>query len=201
MRYPYKLMELGYDYKALEPVITEKTMGYHHGKHMAGYTNNLNAALESRKDLHEKTLVEILSDKELLDSNSAIKNNGGGVYNHTLYFNSLKKGTKPSKYVVDVLSKTFESLDNFKAELKKACLTQFGSGWAYLVVDEKKNLKIVKNGNQETPLVNNLTPIMTIDVWEHAYYLDYQNLRGKYVDELLSIINWDFVEKQLKEVL
>lgn len=200
-KYPYSLLELDYSYDSLEPAISKNTMEFHHGKHLNGYTNNLNAALEGKKELQDKTLVEILSDEKLLNENPAIKNNGGGVFNHTLYFEALKKDVKISSYVQDLLVKYFKSVELFKEEFKKAGMTQFGSGWAYLVVDSNKDLKIVKTANQDTPLKDNLIPVLTVDVWEHAYYLDYQNRRDSSIDSYFTIINWDIVEKRLKKAL
>ena len=203
--YPFDLMVLPYDYSALQPSVSRTTLEFHHDKHLQTYVNNLNAALEGSKDLKKKTLEEILSslDKLPADIATAVINNGGGVYNHNFYFEALTApdSTAPSDKLKDALEKTFGSFENFLAEFKKAALAQFGSGWAWLVMDDGSNLKIVRTANQDTPLKEGLKPLLTIDVWEHAYYLDYQNRRADYIDAYFKIINWDLVSKRFSLAL
>ena len=192
--YPFKLAELKYSYSALEPFISAKTLMLHHDKHMNAYVTNLNVALEKEETLQGLTLVELLSNEDLL-KNNAIRNNGGGAFNHALYFDQFAtKGSKVmSKEFESVLNKTFGSIEAFKKEFKSSAMGQFGSGWAWLVKDQD-NLKIITTANQDTPLVQGLKPIMGIDVWEHAYYVDYLNLRGDYIDACFEIIDWEYVE-------
>lgn len=203
MNYPYELQKLNYAYDALEPSISKKTMEFHHDKHLQSYVNNLNAALEKEIGLQQKNLDDILKNIDQISSvnATAICNNGGGVFNHNFYFEGLAAplSTNPSEYMEEVVSRAFGSLELFKEEFKKAGLAQFGSGWAWLVIDAKGKLKIVNTANQDTPLKHNMTPLLNIDVWEHAYYLDYQNRRPDYVEHYFDIINWDVVEQRLRD--
>ena len=198
--YPFDLMVLPYDYSALQPSVSRTTLEFHHGKHHQTYVNNLNAALEGSKEFRKKNLEEVLSSLDTLpaDIATAVTNNGGGVFNHNFYFEALapQGTTKPTKKFEDAVAAAFGSMENMLAELKKAALAQFGSGWAWLVIDADTNLKIVRTANQETPLKDGLKPLLTIDVWEHAYYLDYQNRRADYIDGYFKIINWDIVSKR-----
>ena len=198
--YPFDLMVLPYDYSALQPSVSRTTLEFHHDKHHQTYVNNLNAALEGSKEFRKKSLEEILSSLDTLpaDIAAAITNNGGGVFNHNFYFDALapQGTTKPTKKFEDAVAAAFGSMENMLAEFKKAALAQFGSGWAWLVIDADTNLKIVRTANQETPLKDGLKPLLTIDVWEHAYYLDYQNRRADYIDGYFKIINWDVVSKR-----
>ncbi|MEG1994799.1 MAG: superoxide dismutase, partial [Oscillospiraceae bacterium] len=201
--YPFELQPLPYEYNALEPVISEETLHFHHDKHLAAYVKNLNDALSKSEFFQKQTLDCILCNLETLpqDIKTAVTNNGGGVFNHNFYFSGMTKEftTKPSKKLEDAIVKTFGSMENFFGEFKKAAMGQFGSGWAWLVCDKCGNLKIVKTANQETPLKDRLKPLLTIDVWEHAYYLDYQNRRADYVDQYFKIINWDRASKIFEE--
>ncbi len=198
--YPFDLMVLPYDYSALQPSVSRTTLEFHHDKHHQTYVNNLNAALEGSKEFRKKNLEEILSslDKLPADIATAVTNNGGGVFNHNFYFEALapQGTTAPTKKFEDAVTAAFGSLENMLAELKKAALAQFGSGWAWLVIDADTNLKIVRTANQDTPLKDGLKPLLTIDVWEHAYYIDYQNRRADYIDAFFKIINWDVVSKR-----
>ena len=198
--YPFELMALPYDYSALEPTISKTTLEFHHDKHHQTYVNNLNTALADAKQLQKKSLEEILSNLNELPSEivTAVTNNGGGVFNHNFYFEALTapSTTSPTKQLEEALVKAFGSFDEFVAEFKKAALAQFGSGWAWLVYDTDNSLKIVKTANQETPLKNDQKPLLTIDVWEHAYYLDYQNRRADYIDAYMKAINWEVVSKR-----
>ena len=198
--YPFDLMVLPYDYSALQPSVSRTTLEFHHDKHHQTYVNNLNAALEGSKDFRKKNLEEILSNLDKLprDIATAVTNNGGGVFNHNFYFEALTApdSTAPSDKLKDALEKTFGSFENFLAEFKKAALAQFGSGWAWLVMDDGSSLKIVRTANQDTPLKDGMKPLLTIDVWEHAYYLDYQNRRADYIDSYFKIVNWDIVSRR-----
>ena len=198
--YPFELRALPYDYSALEPSIGKTTLEFHHDKHLSTYVNNLNSALAESKEFRRKNLEDILASLDTLptDIATAVTNNGGGVFNHNFYFEALTApdSTKPSKKLEDAVVKVFGSFENFLAELKKAALAQFGSGWAWLVSDLDGSLKIVRTANQETPLKDGQKPLLTIDVWEHAYYLDYQNRRADYIDAFFKIINWELVSKR-----
>lgn len=196
-KYPYELQPLPYDYSFLEPHISSTTMKFHHDKHLQTYVNNLNALLADEEELQKLTLEELLCNKEQLpvDKATAISNNAGGVYNHNFFFNSL---TSPNSSELkgelkNAVIDAFGSVDAFFEEFGKAAATQFGSGWAWLVLDDNNKLSIIKTANQDTTLQNNLKPLLAIDVWEHAYYLDYQNRRPDYIKEFSNIINWDVV--------
>ncbi|NCB73513.1 MAG: superoxide dismutase [Clostridia bacterium] len=199
--YPFELTPLTYDYSALEPGISKTTLEFHHDKHHAAYVTNLNNVLADNKDFKKKSLEEILQslDKLPADIAVAVTNNAGGVFNHDFYFEALTAPGKtvPTKKFEDAIIKDFGSFESFLEEFKKAAMAQFGSGWAWLVFDADANLKIVRTANQDTPLKDHLKPLLTIDVWEHAYYLDYQNRRAEYVDAYLKAVNWDVVSKRL----
>jgi superoxide dismutase, Fe-Mn family len=198
--YPFDLPVLPYDYSALESSVSKTTLEFHHDKHYQTYVTNLNLALAGAKELQRKSLEEILTSPEKLpqDISAAIINNGGGVFNHNFYFEALTapSTTSPSKRLADAIDKAFGSFDEFLAEFKKAAMAQFGSGWAWLVMDADEKLKIVRYANQETPLKDALKPLLTIDVWEHAYYLDYQNRRADYIDACIKLLNWDLISKR-----
>lgn len=198
-KYPFVLPPLPYEETSLEPYITAETLHYHYGKHFQTYVNNLNNALEKYPQMHNLTLKEILSDdfNDLPQSDSnAIMNNAGGVYNHYLYFNNLapaKENNKPSKELMEKIIETFGSFDKFKEDFEKKALAVFGSGWTYLVKTKSGQLDIVNLKNQDTLVAEGMHPIILFDVWEHAYYIQYQNLRAKYAKELWNIIK--FLEK------
>jgi len=199
----YLLPKLGYGYDALEPFIDQKTMEIHHSKHHQAYVTNLNAALEKHPEL-TLSLEEMLKDltKVPQDIRAAVQNNGGGHFNHTLFFELLKvnNGGLPSKELMTALEKTFGSFDQFKELFSTAAKTRFGSGWAWLVVTNEKELKVLSTPNQDTPLQEG-TPILGLDVWEHAYYLNYQNRRPDYVSAFFSVVNWDKVSALYKELV
>ena len=194
----YKLPELNYSYDALEPHIDSKTMEIHHGKHHAGYTNNLNNAI-SGSELENHSIEEIL--KNLNMDNSALRNNAGGYYNHNLFWNILSPngGGKPNGNLLESINQNFESFENFKNEFSKAAATRFGSGWAWLCVHENGKLEICSTANQDNPLMPGIGcggfPILAIDVWEHAYYLNYQNRRPDYINAFFNLINWNQVNE------
>ena len=197
---PFELPALPYARNALSPYISENTINYHYGKHHQAYVTNLNN-LVAGTDLEKKTLEEIIKISANDKTKAGIFNNSAQVWNHTFYWHSMKPngGGKPSGIVLQKIEKDFGSYENFVSEFKNAGATQFGSGWAWLVLDGDQ-LKITKTGNAETPLTTNLKPLMTMDVWEHAYYLDFQNARPTYIDTFLNhLVNWDFVAQNLKK--
>ena len=195
----YKLPELPYSYDALEPHFDAATMEIHHSKHHQGYTNKLNAALEEA-GLTDKNIEDLFGTTSKLST--GIRNNGGGFYNHSLFWSVLSQngGGEPKGKVAEAIQETFGSFDAFKDTFNNAAATRFGSGWAWLIVDENKKLKVTSTPNQDNPLMDvatdNGTPILGLDVWEHAYYLNYQNKRPDYIQAFWSIVNWDEVEKR-----
>lgn len=200
---PFQLPKLPYAFNALEPHIDKATMEIHHGKHHQAYVNNLNLAVKG-SDLSKMTLEEIL--KDVSKHPDAVRNNGGGHYNHSLFWTLLNpKGGKPSSEVSSAINKKFTSFDKFKEEFSKAAKDRFGSGWAWLIVDQNGELKVTSTPNQDNNLMDLAeekgTPILGLDVWEHAYYLKYQNKRPDYISAFWNIINWNEVGKRYKEAL
>ncbi|PRO65141.1 superoxide dismutase [Alkalicoccus urumqiensis] len=195
----FTLPELPYAHNALEPHIDEDTMKIHHGKHHNTYVTKLNDALEGHSDLQNKDIEELLSDLNALPENvrGPVRNNGGGHYNHTMFWQLMSPdgGGAPSGDLASAIDQEFGSFDKFKEEFKNAALTRFGSGWAWLVVNNGK-LEITSTPNQDTPISEGKTPVLGVDVWEHAYYLKYQNKRPDYVDAFFNVINWDEVAKR-----
>ncbi|MDG4563121.1 MAG: superoxide dismutase [Candidatus Competibacter sp.] len=194
---PFKLPPLPYAENALEPVISARTIGFHYGKHHQGYVNNLNK-LVTGTPLADQPLEAVVKATANPDQ-TVIFNNAAQVWNHTFYWNSLKPkgGGKPTGALAEMIDKSFGGFEQFKAEFAKAATGQFGSGWAWLVKDGDK-LAVVKTGNADNPLVHGQKPLLTVDVWEHAYYLDYQNRRADYVTAVLDgLINWDFAAQNL----
>lgn len=194
----FELPALPYDFNALEPNIDAKTMEIHHGKHHQGYVNNLNGAVEGT-ELEGKSLAELLSNVSTLSP--AVRNNGGGHYNHSLFWTVMgaNKGGEPTGDLANDINATFGSFDAFKDLFSKAAATRFGSGWAWLVLSEGK-LVVTSTPNQDNPLMDVAdvkgTPILGLDVWEHAYYLNYQNRRPDYVGAFWNVVNWDEVAKR-----
>jgi superoxide dismutase, Fe-Mn family len=192
----FELPKLKYAFDALEPHIDAKTMEVHHDKHHAGYTSKLNAAIEGT-DNEGKTIENIL--KNLDKSNSAVRNNGGGYYNHNLFWEIMSPdgGGKPEGELAQAIDSAFGSFESFKDEFSNAAATQFGSGWAWLCVHEGGKVEICSTPNQDNPLMPGVgcggTPILGLDVWEHAYYLKYQNKRPEYIDAFFNVINWQEV--------
>lgn len=192
----FELPNLDYAHDALEPHIDAKTMEIHHGKHHAGYTSKLNAALEGT-DLAGKSIEEILAGLDL--KNGAVRNNGGGFYNHRLFWKVMSPngGGAPSGELADAINSSFGSLEGFKEKFANAAATQFGSGWAWLCVHKGGKLDVCGTPNQDNPLMPGVGcgghPILGIDVWEHAYYLNYQNRRPDYISAFWNVINWDEV--------
>ena len=193
-----ELPNLPYERNALEPYISENTINFHYGKHHQAYVTNLNNLIKGT-ELEGKSLEEIIKISANDKTKMGIFNNAAQVWNHTFYWNSMKPngGGKPSDKVLEKIEADFGSFENFIIEFKNAGATQFGSGWAWLVLENNK-LKITKTANAETPLTTEAKPLMTMDVWEHAYYLDFQNARPNYIDTFLNhLVNWDFVAKNL----
>ncbi|MBK6710916.1 MAG: superoxide dismutase [Chloroflexi bacterium] len=193
----FELPALTYALDALEPHIDSRTMQIHHGKHHAGYTNNLNAALEAHPDLAAKSIEALLGDLNSVPEGirTAVRNNGGGYANHTLFWSIMSPngGGEPDGDLGAAINATFGSFDDFKAAFSKAAATRFGSGWAWLYVDGSGNLAITSTPNQDTPLMDGNTPILGLDVWEHAYYLHYQNRRPDYIAAWWNIVDWTVV--------
>ena len=198
----FKLPDLPYDNNALEPYIDATTMGIHHGKHHQAYVNNLNAALEGHPELQEKTALELIMDLDALPEGirTAVRNNGGGHVNHSLFWTVMapKGGGEPSGKLAEMIDETFGSFDEFKSVFSKAATTRFGSGWAWLCVDGTGKLVVTSTANQDNPISGGeMMPILGLDVWEHAYYLNYQNRRPDYVSEWFNVVDWDRVATYL----
>ena len=196
----YELPPLPYDYNALEPHIDEQTMRIHHDKHHATYIAKLNAALEGHDDLATKNIDELISDLGSVPEaiRGAVRNNGGGHANHTMFWQVMAPagGGSPTGKVAEVINSVFGSYEAFTEQFATAAATRFGSGWAWLV-DGGDTLSVESTPNQDTPLMEGKKPILGIDVWEHAYYLNYQNRRPDYVKAWLNVINWDEVNRRL----
>ncbi|MEZ4853064.1 superoxide dismutase [Flavobacterium sp.] len=195
----FELPKLPYAYDALEPNIDAKTMEIHHTKHHNGYTTNLNNAIAGT-DLEGKTIENILINLDM--DNTAVRNNGGGYYNHNLFWTVMSPngGGKPNADLADAIERDFGSFDAFKTEFAKAAATRFGSGWAWLCVHKGGKLEVCSSANQDNPLMPGIgcggTPILGLDVWEHAYYLNYQNRRPDYIEAFFNVINWEEVAKR-----
>ena len=188
----FQLPDLPYNFDELEPHIDSKTMQIHHGKHHAGYTNKLNTAIAGT-DLEGKTIEDILKNLDM--NNTAVRNNGGGYFNHSLFWEIIGPncGGKPEGQLAAAIDRDFGSFDEFKSNFSSAAGTRFGSGWAWLCVDLNGGLEVCSTANQDNPLMPGecgKTPILGLDVWEHAYYLNYQNRRPDYVAAFFSVINW-----------
>ncbi len=192
----HELPKLGYAYDALEPHIDAKTMEIHYTKHHQGYTDKLNAALDKHPELAKKSAEEILGNLDAVpaDIRTAVRNNGGGYVNHRFFWPLLKKGVAARGKLVDAIVQQWGTLEKFQAEFNAAAATRFGSGWAWLVLD-KGELAITSTANQDNPLSEGKTPVLGLDVWEHAYYLKYQNKRPDYIAAFWNIVNWEQAEK------
>ncbi|KAB1064380.1 superoxide dismutase [Salibacter halophilus] len=197
----FELPKLPYDYNALEPHIDAQTMEIHHSKHHAGYTKKLNAAIEG-SDLANKSIEDLLANHV---DNTAVRNNGGGFWNHKLFWEVMSPngGGEPSGDIANAINEQFGSFDKFKEEFSNAAATRFGSGWAWLCVHNGGKLEICSTPNQDNPLMPNSgcdgEPILGLDVWEHAYYLKYQNKRPDYINAFFNVINWDEVNKRYND--
>ncbi|CAH2247336.1 Destroys radicals which are normally produced within the cells and which are toxic to biological systems [Enterococcus faecium] len=197
----YTLPDLPYAYDALEPYIDEETMHLHHDKHHNTYVTNLNAAIEKYPELGEKTIEELLSDMDAIptDIKTAVRNNGGGHANHSFFWEIMapNAGGEPTGEIKEAINEAFGDFSSFKEEFKKAAAGRFGSGWAWLVMENGK-LAITSTANQDSPLMEGKTPILGLDVWEHAYYLKYKNVRQDYIAAFWNVINWDEVNKRFE---
>ncbi len=203
--YKFEVKPLPYSYDALEPHIGESTLCFHHDKHLQTYVDNLNKTLADFPAYQDWSLEELITRQDELPESirTAVRNNAGGVYNHFFYFDGMAPAntTVPSGRLKEKIDATFGSVEALQAKLKEAALGQFGSGWAYLVTDKDGNLSIVKTPNQDTPLTLGLCPVLAVDVWEHAYYLDYQNRRPDYYENWAQVINWNEAEKKYEDCL
>ncbi len=197
------LPELPYDYKALEPHIDARTMEIHHTKHHQGYIDKLNGALEKHPELFDLTIEDLISDLARIpeDIRVAVQNNGGGHANHSLFWKVLggEMEQAPRGDLAAEIEKTFSSFDDFKTTFADAAATRFGSGWAWLAMDKSGKLVVKSTANQDSPLMEGMMPVLGLDVWEHAYYLNYQNRRPDYINAFWNVINWKEVEKNFTE--
>ena len=195
----FELPQLPYAYDALEPNIDKETMNIHHTKHHNTYVTNLNNALEGNEELLSKTVEEVVSNLDAVPeaARTAVRNNGGGHANHSLFWQIISPngGGEPTGELADAISSKFGSYDSFKEEFAKAATTRFGSGWAWLAVNNGE-LEVTSTPNQDSPLMEGKTPILGLDVWEHAYYLKYQNRRPEYINSFWNVVNWDEVSKR-----
>jgi Fe-Mn family superoxide dismutase len=193
----HELPPLPYAYDALEPYIDEQTMHIHHDKHHQTYVNNLNTALEGHPDLQAKSLEDLMRNLNAVpeDIRTAVRNNGGGHINHVMFWNIIGKDGRgePKGQLAEAVEAAFGSFSGFKEQFTKAAMGRFGSGWAWLVLDKGGKPVILSTANQDTPLSDGMVPLLTIDVWEHAYYLKYQNRRAEYVEAWWNVVNWDNV--------
>lgn len=195
----YEIPSLRYKYSDLEPYIDEETMRLHHTKHHQTYVDKLNAALESHSDLFKLSIEDLLRDLNQVpeQARTAVRNHGGGHYNHSFFWTVIgPSGGAPREQTIAALDKFFNSYDGFKEKFSAAAANHFGSGWTWLVKNNDR-LEIVTSANQDTPLSEGQVPILTLDLWEHAYYLKYQNRRAEYIEAFFKIINWDEVEKRI----
>ncbi|MBD8587780.1 superoxide dismutase [Peribacillus simplex] len=195
----FELPQLPYAYDALEPHIDKETMNIHHTKHHNTYVTNLNNALEGNQELLSKSVEEIVANIDAVPEavRTAVRNNGGGHANHTLFWEILSPngGGQPTGELADAITSKFGSFDSFKEEFAKAATTRFGSGWAWLAVNNGE-LEVTSTPNQDNPLSEGKTPLLGLDVWEHAYYLNYQNRRPEYINSFWNVVNWDEVAKR-----
>ncbi|EOW2597671.1 superoxide dismutase [Enterococcus hirae] len=196
----YTLPDLPYAFDALEPYIDEETMHLHHDKHHNTYVTNLNAAIEKHPELGEKTIEELLSDMDAVptDIKTAVRNNGGGHANHSFFWKIMapNAGGEPTGAIKEAIDEAFGDFATFKEDFKKAAAGRFGSGWAWLVMENGK-LAITSTANQDSPLMEGKTPILGLDVWEHAYYLKYKNVRPDYIEAFWNLVNWEEVNNRL----
>lgn len=201
----HQLPALPYANNALEPHIDEQTMMIHHDRHHNTYVTNLNAALESAPELQSKSVEELIADLDSVPESirTAVRNNGGGHANHSLFWETIgpNGGGQPSGKLADAINNELGGFDKFKEDFSKAATTRFGSGWAFLAVDANGKLSVYSLPNQDSPIMEGKTPILGLDVWEHAYYLKYQNKRPDYIAAFFNVINWSEVEKRYEAAL
>ncbi len=192
--YPFVVRPLPYEYDALMPVLDEETLHFHHDKHYKTYVDNLNKVLADYPELQKMSLKELLTNLEEIPApaRTPIRNNGGGVYNHELYFDMMKGncGQEPGGALAEAIARDFGSYKQWKEQMKQAAVSRFGSGWAWLLTDAEGKLSIVQTANQDVPDLQIYTPLFLVDVWEHAYYLQYQNRRADYVEGWFDLIHW-----------
>ncbi|PLT30998.1 superoxide dismutase [Peribacillus deserti] len=198
----FELPQLPYAYDALEPNIDKETMNIHHTKHHNTYVTNLNNALEGNEELSSKSVEEVISNLDAVPENvrTAVRNNGGGHANHTLFWQILSPngGGEPTGELADAINSKFGSFENFKEEFSKAATTRFGSGWAWLAVNNGE-IEVTSTPNQDNPLMEGKTPLLGLDVWEHAYYLKYQNRRPEYINSFWNVVNWEEVNNRYNQ--
>ncbi len=197
---PYEFTPLPYDYDALEPYIDEQTMRFHHGKHYAGYTRNLNKAVRDYSDLKRLDAEELIGDLDRIPEKirRTVRNNGGGYVNHKMFWEIMSPdgGGQPRGRLARAIDREFGSFEEFKAQFNRAARTRFGSGWAWLVMDDDRKLSVTNTLNQDSPLMAGNYPVMGLDVWEHAYYLKYKNARAEYINNWWNVVNWKEVNKR-----
>ena len=202
MTYPFQLPDLEYPHDALEPHIDARTMEIHHGRHHAAYTANLNAALAGHPELHAKSAGELVADLSALPAGirTAVRNNGGGYVNHALFWELMAPGGEraPGGELAAAIDAAFGSLDEFKSRVAAAAVGRFGSGWAWLAAGADGSLEVLSTANQDTPVMDGKSPLLGIDVWEHAYYLNYQNRRPDYVSAFWNVVNWTVVAEHFR---
>ncbi len=198
--YPFVVRPLPYEYDALCPVLDEETLCFHHDKHYKTYVDNLNNTLSDYPELHKMSLPELLTNLSKLPkaAQTSIRNNGGGVYNHELYFDAMKgvAGQEPVGSLAEAINRDFGSYSAWKEQMKQAAVGKFGSGWAWLLADKEGKLTIMQTANQDVPDLAEYNPIFLVDVWEHAYYLQYQNRRADYVEGWFHLIHWKKAQKR-----
>ena len=201
--YPFVVRPLPYEYDALTPILDEETLTFHHDKHYKTYVDNLNSVLSDYPELQKKSLKELLTSIDTLPAaiQTSVRNNGGGVYNHELYFDAMKSpvGQEPTGALAEAIDRDFGSYRQWKEQMKQAAVGKFGSGWAWLVTDKDGKLSIVQTANQDVPDLRDYVPIFLVDVWEHAYYLQYQNRRADYVEGWFNLINWRKAARRYEE--
>jgi Fe-Mn family superoxide dismutase len=194
----FALPPLPYAADALEPYVDARTMEIHHGKHHAAYVSNLNKAIADHPELAQETVNELLENLDAIPESirTTVRNNGGGHYNHGLFWQMMKRGGgKPKGELAMAIERKFGNFDGFKEEFSKAAVSQFGSGWAWLVLDNEE-LKVESTPNQDSPIFRGVVPLLGVDVWEHAYYLKYQNRRMDYITAWFNVVNWDYVAQR-----
>ncbi len=203
--YPFVMRPLPYEYDALMPVLDVETLTFHHDKHYKTYVDQLNNVLADYPELQKMSLKELLMNLDRLPAaaQTSVRNNGGGVYNHELYFDGMKSpvGQMPVGALEEALVRDFGSVNQWKEQMKQAAVSKFGSGWAWLVTDGNGKLFIQQTSNQDVPDLEVYTPLLTVDVWEHAYYLQYQNRRADYVEGWFDLINWKKAGRRYEEAL
>lgn len=193
----FNLPKLPYAYDELEPFIDARTLEIHHDKHHATYVNNLNIALEGQEDLQGKSLAYLLSNLDAIpeEIRTAVRNHGGGHFSHSLFWEVMSPtgGGDPDLDIENEINRHFGNFDKFQSELSNAAISRFGSGYGWLVMDEKKELSVMSTANQDTPMMVGKTPLLVVDVWEHAYYLKYQNRRSEFIENWWKTVNWEYV--------